>query len=684
MSGVIGVDGKIFLSYSYLEGKGISYHVVKKWASRKDTKPFKHNNEAYIDFSIIPTPSKSKLPSEAELLAMLSSDKKDSQVSSIVEKLKYAQTNKFSDHRAYYRDQCGLDSEAAFKAAMKRAVWERLMELYNESHSASYNGGLKKGALDVLYTAYNTVYSGQYSSKHALLRTINQCKSAGFDSIIIDKRKSSTGNNLKFNELHAFFVGGVVSIGKGYNAPHVLQLIIPMCNEAEIAIPSLSWVKNYIAKNLKHNEYNTRYGRAKANKLMPYASIESALNADSQWQIDGWNLPFYFKNEDGGLDKLTLISVVDAYSRKIIGYSISRTENRISIMEAFQDAISNTGCVPFEILADNHSFNKTKEAQNFINELERIGTTWTISENPQYKSIIERSFKVVGERYCKTRYGYVGQGIKSKDKNAHSSPEMLNTFQKSGKILQEAEIKMTGVDVVLEYNKTINDTFKKSPNQLYAESEKPARFELDLIERIKLTTLKTEYKISRGQINIVIAGVKHEYQVDTNTHKDYNGKKVAVRYNSPDIIYLFDVKTDKSICAVKQKSKIHGALADQTENDKLLLAKNTGRTKGITSQSRKHTENIAEKALKHHPDAFEILQHHTTPKDVLKAVQTNTELRREMFKNNIDLDRVTTVPKTTEITNSSYLNKPQSRKDKSPFTPANHKVSIVPQYVDNE
>lgn len=200
---------------------------MEKWSSAA-VSIIKDGKYSFVYYKSIPAQTKSKLPSEAELLAMLSSDKKDNQVNAIVEKLKYAQTNKFSDHRAYYRDQYGLDSEAAFKAAMKRAVWERLMELYNESHSAGYNGGLKKGALDMLYTAYNTVYNGQYSSKHAFLRTIKQCKGAGFDSIIIDKRKLSAGNNLKFNALHEFFVGGVVSIGKAYTAQQVLIKIIPM------------------------------------------------------------------------------------------------------------------------------------------------------------------------------------------------------------------------------------------------------------------------------------------------------------------------------------------------------------------------------------------------------------------------------------------------------------------------
>ncbi|MHB8207787.1 hypothetical protein [Mucilaginibacter sp.] len=686
MNNIVGIDGKIFLSYSYLESKSISYHVIKKWATRKDTKPFKLNNEAYIDFSIIPTPSKSKLPSETELLTLIASNKKDNQVTAIVEKLKYAQIHKFADYRAYYRDQYALDSEAAFKAAMKRAVWERLMELYRESHSTGFNGGLKKGALEMLYTAYNSLYSGQYSSKHAFLRTINNCKSAGFDSIIIDKRKLSAGNNQKYNELHAIFVGGVLSVGKAYGAPDVLSQIIPMCAKANVGVPSISWVKSFIKNNTKHNEYTTRYGSDKAGKTMPYASIQPAMHADKQWQVDGWNLPFYFKNEFGKMDKLTLIAIKDSYSRKVVGYSISRSENRMSIMEAFDDAISNTGCLPFEIVVDNHSFNKTKEAEYFINEITKIGVAWTVTENPQHKSIAERGFKKLGENYCKKHYGYIGQGIKTKEKNGRSSDELIQQYgTKAGKIMSENEIALIGISVVKEFNETIANGYVISPNQLYEQSEKPARFEIDLFERLRILTKRTEHKISRGQINIVIAGRKHEYQVNAATYSNYNGKKVAVRYDTPELIYIFDIQNDAAICSVKQKSKIHGALADQTERDIQLLAQNKGRSKGIIAQSRKHTEDVVAKALQLHPEALEILHYHTTPKDVLKQAEIDADFRHEAEKRGYDLSRITTVPKTTEITNAVYLNKKQSRKEQSPFTPTNHKMSILePVNFDNE
>src|SRR5690606_9796957 len=125
-----------------------------------------------------------------------------------------------------------------------------------------------------------------------------------------------------------------------------------------------------------------------------------------------------------------------------------------ALFDALQDAISNTGAMPFELVTDNHSYNETKEVDFFVKEAEKIGMTWTIDSNPQRKAIAERGFKDLGERFCKEYYGYIGQGIRTRDKDGRSKQELIDQYQKSGKILSEEEIRAIGVAVVMEYNKT--------------------------------------------------------------------------------------------------------------------------------------------------------------------------------------------------------------------------------------
>lgn len=87
-----------------------------------------------------------------------------------------------------------------------------------------------------------------------------------------------------------------------------------------------------------------------------------------------------------------------------------------------------------------------------------------------------------------------------------------------------------------------------------------------LIEWLRIYTKSTECKICRGQINIEVAGKKYEYQLSAEYLHMYNNATVIVRYETLDCIYLFDIKTDKVICALKQKEKAHGTSNDTSVN----------------------------------------------------------------------------------------------------------------------
>lgn len=685
MSKCIQIADQLLLSYSFISKYDISYHTIKKWAERKQYKPFCQDNEAYILYDIIPLPSRSKLPTESELLSLLKEHQKGNLVQNFHDKLKYAQTNKFIDYRPIYRDKYGFDANKSLQLAMKRAVWERVMQLRNEENSEGYKGGLKKGVLETLFKAYDKLYPGQYSCKHSFSRAVKTILVDGVDAVIVDKRLFGSQHNKQFTELHEYFVRSVIGIGKAYNSVQIQQRVAEMCREANVSTPSISWIKTY-KQNLLNNFdiHSTRYGHDATNKLAPYAGIQPALYADDQYQIDGWDLPFYYLDENRKLKKLTLIAIRDAYSKRIVGYSICRSENRLSILDAFQDAVSNTGCLPFEIVFDNHSFNKTKEADNFITQIKSLGVTYTIDENPQRKAIAERGFKKLGEQFCKDHYGYIGQGIKTKEKDGRTSPEMLDSFLKSGKVLSETEIKMIAVEVVMRYNSTKLNATTQSPDVLYNDSSKPHRIELDLFERLRLFTKRTEYKISRGQINIQIAGKDYQYQVNAQIYKQYNNKQVTVRYDTTELIYLFDKDTDSPIGAIEQKTKIHGAKANQTENDIILLNKNKGRTKGIKSQARKENEDIVKAALAHNPNAIEIMNHWTTPKDVLKEAESNYLYAQECKRRGIDINMVTTVPKVTEVTNSVFTDHVRTKRERSPFAVLDNEIRVIdPSEFDN-
>lgn len=681
---ILEVKGCLLISYDYLRRAGLKAASIENWRRRNGISICKIDGRAFIDYKSIPNPSKSKIPSEADLRAILLGEEKNKDVEDVYKKLQYAKFNKFLNHRVYYRDKYGLSPDLTLETSMKRASWDRLMQLYNENKTG-VKGGLKKGFLEILHKAYDKVYPGRYSTVNALLRAIKTSEQRGVDAVCVDQRKLKSEQKpaQKYDERHLFLLRGIISSGKAYKSPKILELMKVMCLDEGIESPSLSWVKANKQEILKNIEiHENRYGSDKTDKVTPYSGVKPAFYADDQYQIDGWDMPFYYlgtdSNKNPRLKKLTLVAVRDACTKKIVGYSVGRSENRLTLFEALQDATANTGALPFELVSDNHSYNETKEVGFFKEEAERLGFTWTVDSNPKRKAIAERYFGVLGERFCKDHYGYIGQGIRTRDKDGRSKQELIDKYQKSGHILTEEEIKVIAVDIVHRFNNTPLKEGGKTPNQLYEASQKPNRIEIDLFERLRLFTKRTEYKVSRGQINIEIAGIKYEYQLPASFYSKYDRTTVAVRYDSPELIYLFDRKTDQPITSLEQKEKAAGALANQTERDIEIMNRSTGRLKGIKAMARKENEEIAKKASELSPGIFDTLNKRLTPKDVYKMAEEE-EIKQEAERRGIDFSRIAPVPVFSEIENPAFKAPKLSRKEMSPFAPENHQISVIEQ-----
>ncbi|WP_316777741.1 hypothetical protein [Pedobacter antarcticus] len=689
MDGISVKDDRIIISVKVLrEHYGISKGTIDGGVNEyRRMKTYKWENftdgkNVFVFLDTLPAQTRNKLPESIELRAMLKEQITHNQAESVYKSLKYAQINKFLAHRIYYRDKYGLSAEKARDAAMKHAVWDRLIDIYNENKTGA-KGGLKKGMLEILMQAYNRVYNEGYSSVQSMKRAINTYLDRGVCAVCLDGRafKNLEKPALKYDARHIFLLNAVVSSGKAYKAPKILEMMQDMCKTEGIDCPSLSWIKEHKTQALKNIEiHNNRYGADQTDKVTPYTGIKPAFYADDQYQIDGWDLPFYYigrdSNDNKRLKKLTMVAVRDAFSKRIVGYSVARSENRLSLLEAIQDAVANTNAMPFEMVSDNHSYNETKEVGFFKEEAEKLGFTWTVDSNPKRKGIAERYFGLLGERFCKDHYGYIGQGIKTRDRDGRSKQELIDKYQRAGMLLTEDAIKLIAIDVVTEFNKTPLANGKKSPNELYYESEKPNRIEIDLYERLKMFTKRTEYKVTRSQINIEIAGVKYEYQLPAHLYGIYDRKTVAVRYDTPELIYLFDKATDKFIIDLEQKEKAAGALANQTLADIEILNRSTGRLKGVKSQARQQNEEIAEKASLLSSTIFETLNARLTPKNVAKLLESEA-VTNEAIKRGININRIEEIPVFSEIENPAFRERKRSRKEKSPFASDNHTISII-------
>jgi hypothetical protein len=664
MNQLITQDGKLFLSYSYLKEKGIKKKTIEQAIFRKRIAPIKLQSNSFLNFDELPISWKELLPPKNELIALTTSNEFDNILEGYYRHIILLQSKGFGKFRQLYKETYSLNNERSLKASQLHAVWNFILE-----------ENQRTGKLEYLFAAFNKLYPKKYSSKYSFANAIKKAKENSIESICIDNRIFSAPKNVKrITADNEYWVSALISLGKKSSNRTVWEKLKTLCLQSNKKTPSKSWVDKYRKQILKTNidVFTSRYGiQVSTSKKLPYISTIHALRVNDQWQMDGWTLPFWGEK----FQRYTVVLIKDAYSKKIIASSCGKSENTLVIMDALKKAIVNTGYLPFEILTDNHSFNQTKEAEYFISEISKYGCKWTVTSNPQHKSIIERGNKYL-DTICREYPGYLGSGITSKNIDARPKQEIMDENGKPSNWLTEDEIKLIQIAIIENFNNSrINSS--KSPNQIFELADKSHCIQVNLYDRIKLLIPKTEAKISRGQITIKRGNYKHEYQLSAEHFMNYNDDVVVVRYEDlSDCIYVFDKYSDELITELKPKQKIHGAKINQTEYDNKILVQNKGRIEGIKSKARKANEEKTVKALQENPEAIELLNKITTPKNIKEEFEKNSNLRKLAIDEGINIENVHVSTRKNELDNKALkLENRQSKK--TPFAPKKHALSKI-------
>lgn len=639
----------VWLSYSYLSKQEIPRDTYMNWTKRNTCNRLYIDNRAFVLYDSIPASTRAKLPSRETLERLY----KDSQIDRLTQQyfheMEYAQNRNFVNHMEIYK-KMGVKFDNVSAYAKKHAVWEVILSYYAEE-------GLIHDLWE-LHTAYCMLYPKHYVY-NSFSNAIKTARENGIENILV--KKSGGPRKIKFDAVIDAWIMQALSSGKKYSSPKITKFIEELCQETGRISPSVHTIKKRV-KKLKPLVNEGRNGKDDDfYKKLPYQGIQKAENPNDQWQVDGWRLPLYMKGEKG-YETRTLFWVLDACADKVIGYHISKTENTETILKGIEDAVSNTGCLPFEILSDNHSMNQTTEAEYFKNAISKLGCTWNVSQNPRRKSLVERSFKTLGEQICKDRYGYIGEGIKTKNPDGLPSQDLIDKYVRKNGWLTEEQIMLIAIEMVDAYNKRV-DKDGKTPIIKYKEGNKANCIKVDQLDCLRLFVRESEHTIRRGQINIKRAGVVYEYQLNKEQYLNLNDKKVRVRYSDFDEIYLFDIETDDAIGCVPRKQYAHGALANQTEEDKLKFFKHKGRLNGIQNGIKQRQIDIMERAEAIDPDAAYRMNAKLTPKNVVEEFKQNGELRKRAEKMGIDVSTVPDIPVFCEC-NVVDLEKERQKKDK--------------------
>lgn len=442
--------------------------------------------------------------------------------------------------------------------------------------------------------------------------------------------------------------------------------------------------KSLVAYTYMQNRTEIDYFRNGASQFKtdtrPYLPRITALNAGSLEQMDGtpvqflcWNHYSKWKTEGKKLIRMNLFALRDARSGKITGFDLSESEDRFNVIAAMKMRVRVHGHLPAELVHDNFSATKTDEFKALKEMLENKGVIVRAAKvgNAQDKGEIERFFGTFQSSFQRLIDGYLGEGIKSKRKNGRISEEFIQRHRKENGHYSYNEMQKIIVELVAIYNNTcISDKDGKTPNQIYAECEKPYVKACDMLDTVQLFWLSKTLTVGRSMIVNEVRKQKYFYEIWNNEDKlRLNGKKARVYYDEKDAseIHVFTLDGE-FVCTCTQKVGIHEAAVDRQEGEELTIIKHESHNSTLPQYIEdKATERIRAAEQFTGVTSFESIAPFTMEKEKINNSESQIYIESYYNEKGLDMSNV----KDYESMPANKANNSKSnnnKKDKGNFT----------------
>lgn len=397
---------------------------------------------------------------------------------------------------------------------------------------------------------------------------------------------------------------------------------------------SKSSVAQYYRKNRNEINYYRKGKKRFDTDTRPYLPRITAKNAGSLYQMDGTPVQIFCWNQDKTKKiRLNLFVIRDAYSGKITGFDMSEEENRWNILSALKMSVKMHDHLPAELVSDNFSASKTDEYKAVKKFMENRGVVVRAAKvgNAQDKGEVERFFGTFQSRFQRLIDGYIGEGIRSKRDNGRISEEFITKCHKENGLYGYDEMMKIIAELIAIYNNSeINEKYgTKTPNQLYAESDKPFVKEVNILDSVQMFWMTKEVQVKKSMIINEVHKSKRYYEVWDNELKlRLNGEKVKIFYDENDAsdIHVFTLDGE-FVCTCSQHAQIHEAFVDQLEGEGERIIKHVSHRNSVyTCIENKATERL-KKAEEFIGTSFELLTPVSQEKLKLNNAESQTLLK---------------------------------------------------------
>ena len=348
----------------------------------------------------------------------------------------------------------------------------------------------------------------------------------------------------------------------------------------EIECIDESTIRNYLATHESDNlTLLARQGyRSFEAKILGYLPLNRTKDPLSKIIIDGYVTQVKCEGESLSPIKLLIFAIMDSFSGYVV-IEIGEVEDYNLIRRTFEKFLSFTGYkMPMEVVSDGHTSSQSRYFETFRKYLKDNKVTWVVTPNPRRKSQLERWFGTLQQIYLTKIVGYVGEGIKSRRKDAHPSEEVLMIVKSREYLKNRNELIRLLYSAVDDYNTNAHFKDAASPLDLY-HLKKPINFiQLQDFHLPYFFWDKHEVSIHGSMIILrrtIADKVKRWfYRKAEFDFSLLNGSQVDV-YHKPEedqFVYLFERKSMKFICKVDKHLAANEAITDQSDADRKIIA----------------------------------------------------------------------------------------------------------------
>jgi len=321
-----------------------------------------------------------------------------------------------------------------------------------------------------------------------------------------------------------------------------------------------------------------RNGSQAIDNLLVHPDRKQPNNPGTQYQIDGSRLNVPYINSDGKPDFLQLVVLLDVFSKKIVGYTLTETETFGSYFKVISQVITETKHLPAELLSDNLPSLNGVDCQRFIEKIKKLGVLVRrhVPLNPSDKGSVEVWFRIFGRMYLKEKKGYLGDGIKSKDTDGKPNSDLIEDYKKKKNIRSRSELETFLHQQIIEYNSTY--VFKNStPNLLFANNKMINGIKVLDADLYRYIIFKEKFiSLKKAGINIQYEKKTYQYLLYAEHIKillKYFEKELIVRYDPKNMekVFVYTIDSFFSICELELHVNFPLAQIEQSEKDKIAI-----------------------------------------------------------------------------------------------------------------